>query len=105
MNGGRSPSEVNDARRENQMELTISHWGNSLGLRIPKSIAKMMHLKGGSRIRAVLKERRLILTPLAGASPLKSLAKGINLKSMVAKVTSGNKHILEEESPIGNEIW
>lgn len=89
------------------MELVLSHWGNSLGLRLPKSIAKMLHLKGGSKVTVALKNGKLILSPLVETSTLESLAKSIDLEAMVGQVTSKNKHIsLEsEESPVGNEVW
>ncbi len=87
------------------MQLTISAWGNSLGLRIPKGIAELLGIRSGSRMRAKLKAGQLILTPLAEGDSLEKLAQGIDLLKMVSKVTSKNRHLVEEDTPEGSEVW
>lgn len=87
------------------MHLTVSGWGNSLGLRIPKSIAELLGIKGGSRLKAKLEAGRLILSPVQEDASLGSLAQGIDLKKMASQVTSRNKPSGEEDIPEGNEVW
>lgn len=87
------------------MELNVSSWGNSLGLRIPKSIAEIMGLGRGSKVIAKLKGRSLILSPQGRAAAFTALAKNVDLESMVSKVTAQNRHSEDWEYPVGNEIW
>lgn len=42
---------------------TSKKWGNSLGLRIPQSIANQIKIQGGSTINLVLKKNRIELNP------------------------------------------
>lgn len=41
----------------------ISHWGNSLGIRIPIKMAEFLGLHAGSDVEIALDKRRIILTP------------------------------------------
>jgi len=47
---------------EEFMEVQISKWGNSLGLRIPKDIAVSVGLKEGSRVEITAKGQDVILS-------------------------------------------
>ncbi len=86
------------------MELALTSWGNSLGLRIPKTIVQLLGIKNGSKVTAEFKDGKLILAP-AHKNPLQELAKEINLKSLVSKVTMKNRPEREDESPVGHEVW
>ena len=88
------------------MQINVSEWGNSLGLRIPQSVAHLMKIHRGSRLSAELKDGTLILSPVTDMSTLKTIAKGINLKSMVSKITKKNRPLSDEnDAPVGSEVW
>jgi antitoxin MazE len=87
------------------MELNVSSWGNSLGLRIPKSIAEIMGLGNGSKVTAKLKGRSLILSPRSLTATFTALAKTVDLEAMVSKVTVQNRPSKDLDSPVGNEVW
>lgn len=89
------------------MQLALSGWGNSLGLRIPKSIAKILGIGKGSKLALELEDGKLVLSPLGRTASLKKLARGIDLKTLVSRVTSGNMPDESdlEDSPVGQEIW
>lgn len=89
------------------MQLILSGWGNSLGLRIPKSIARMLGVGKGSRVAMELENGKLILSPLVRHASLKKLAKGIDLKSLVSRVSTNNMPEVSdfEDQPLGQEIW
>lgn len=92
------------------MEIALSSWGNSLGLRIPKAIADLFNFKNGSKLRMELADKKIILSAIDPivAHELKKMSQGINLKKMTAKVTSKNKPHLEEwnnDEIEGKEIW
>ena len=46
---------------ENNMQVTISKWGNSLGIRIPVAVANALSLKSGDSISYELKDNALVL--------------------------------------------
>jgi antitoxin MazE len=78
------------------MRATISRWGNSLGLRIPRGLAEDAGLAEGSVIDLRVEDGRLIAEPVAVE----------NLESLLAKVTPKNLHReLFVDSPRGRETW
>ena len=89
------------------MQLILSGWGNSLGLRIPKSIARLLGIGKGAKLVMELEEGKLILSPLVKPVSFKKLAERINLKSLVAKVCPDNRPESAdfEDPPLGQEIW
>ena len=78
------------------MRATVSRWGNSLGLRIPRGIAEDAGLAEGSVLDLRVENGRLIGEPVVVE----------NLESLLAKVTPKNVHReLLVDSPRGREIW
>ena len=47
-----------------QAVLDLKYWGNSLGLRLPASIAREAHLKADQKVRIVVDHGRVIITPV-----------------------------------------
>jgi antitoxin MazE len=81
---------------EPPMRATVSRWGNSLGLRIPRGIAEDAGLAEGSLLDLRVENGRLIAEPVVVE----------NLESLLAKVTPKNVHReLLVDSPRGLEIW
>lgn len=80
------------------MDALISAWGNSLGVRIPKTYAKEIGLKNGSRVELALDGDRLIIKP---AKPKK-----YSLTSLVSQISSENCYDeMDFGRPEGREIW
>ena len=78
------------------MRATVSRWGNSLGLRIPRGLAEDAGLIEGSAIDLRVENGRLIVEPVAVES----------LESLLAKVTPKNLHDeLLIDAPRGREVW
>ncbi len=80
------------------MHLTIQKWGNSLALRIPKTVAKQVNVHKGSRMDMSLLANKIILS----ARDVKEYTLG----SLLKKVNKTNLH--EEVSfgkPLGKEVW
>ncbi|HOF34229.1 MAG TPA: AbrB/MazE/SpoVT family DNA-binding domain-containing protein [Spirochaetota bacterium] len=77
------------------MEIVVKKWGNSLGLVIPKVIAKDFNLKDGSSVEIENNEGNIVISP-----------KRINLKDMISGINSENIH---DEADFGQtsgkEIW
>ena len=49
--------------------LDIKPWGNSLGVRLPASVARVARLKADQRVRLSVQDGRVIITP-RGDKPL-----------------------------------
>jgi len=80
------------------MESRIRKWGNSLGLRIPKSLAEQTGVREGSAVEISVEENRLVVTPVR--------VEAYRLKDLLEKVTNDNLH--EEVDfgyPQGKEAW
>src|SRR6266850_8511825 len=61
----------------------VSKWGNSLGLRLPKSVAREAQLDEGDTVDVSVKDGAIVVRP---ARPTYSL------KTLVSKMTPRNRH-------------
>jgi antitoxin MazE len=80
------------------MVTKILKWGNSLGLRIPKSFAKEAGVEEGSAVDISLDGDRIVIRP---ATPVQ-----YHLTDLVSQVREDNIH--EEISTgdaVGREVW
>jgi antitoxin MazE len=81
-----------------RMQTRIQKWGNSLGLRIPKSLAEDAGVEVGSEVDLSVEAGDLIVRPRR--SPR------YDLKELLRGVTTQNVHReIETGEPIGREIW
>lgn len=78
------------------METVVKKWGNSLGIRIPKFIAKEFSLKDGTLVNIEDKENQIVINPIK-KSILNDLLKKINKDNIHDEITT--------DGPIGKEIW
>jgi antitoxin MazE len=80
------------------MRTKIQKWGNSLGLRIPKSFAEEAQIHAGSTVDLSMDDGRLVVRRLR-VPPYR-------LEDLLSKVTKDNLH---EEVPtggaVGREAW
>jgi len=80
------------------METTIKKWGNSLAVRLPRSIAQKLALKAGSTV--VMREEKKTLIIQAAPKTRKSL------KELIAMIRPENIHDeIDWGKPVGKEIW
>jgi antitoxin MazE len=80
------------------MVTKIQKWGNSLGLRIPKTFAKEAGVEDGSSVDISLEEDRIVIRPLRTAR--------YQLSDLLSQVQEDNLH--EEISigdAVGREAW
>jgi antitoxin MazE len=79
------------------MTTRIAKWGNSLGLRLPKSVAAEAGVDEGDTVDVSVKNGAIVIRP---SRPTYSL------KQLVAKITPRNRH--DEThwgASIGDEAW
>jgi antitoxin MazE len=80
------------------MVTKIKKWGNSLGLRIPKSVAKEAGVEDGSDVDISLEEDRIVIRTLNRTK--------YKLSDLLSRVRDENLH--EEVSTgdaVGREAW
>ncbi len=76
----------------------IQKWGNSLGLRIPKSFAEEAEVEPGTEVDLKVVDGGLVVRPLRRRRyRLSSLLRKINAKNLHDEVATGD--------PVGREAW
>jgi antitoxin MazE len=76
----------------------IVKWGNSLGLRIPRSFAAEVQVGDGSTVDLGLEDGKLVITVV---SP-----RQVALEELLAGVTVENRHGAVETGDVrGGEVW
>ncbi len=80
-------------------EISISKWGNSQGLRIPKSIIDALDIHIGDKVKIFIENNRAVIEPV-------KKKKIYNIDELIAKIPSDYEK--EEElfvNSMGKEIW
>jgi len=80
------------------MKTHVRKWGNSLALRIPKSVAAEAGLRPDAAVDLSIVKGKVVIEPLS-EEPL-------TLEELVARITPENVH--EETDwgpPVGREVW
>jgi antitoxin MazE len=80
------------------MQTKIQKWGNSLGLRIPRTFAAEAHVAEGSTVDLSVEDGGLLVRPIR--------ARRYTLRSLLKKVTRRNLHTeVPSGAPAGREVW
>ena len=80
------------------MRTKIVKWGNSLGLRIPKSFAEEVRVSEGSVVDLSLEDGQLVIR----VAPQLSM----DLEDLLAGITDSNLHDgIDTGDAVGGEIW
>ena len=78
------------------MTVRVQKWGNSLGVRIPKSIAQQSAIREGVELEVLYLDERVVLRPVQIPS----------LKQLLAGVRTANRPELTDWArQIGAEVW
>ena len=85
------------SRRGELLRARIAKWGNSLGVRIPRAMAREVGLDEGSDVEVKVSDGDVVLTPTS---------REYSLKELVAGITPRNRHGQTDWGPpVGNEHW
>ena len=79
------------------MQTKIQRWGNSLGVRIPRSFAAEARVEAGSSVDISVEEGSLLIRPLRRRHSLRDLLKKVTSRNLHGEVGTG--------APIGREAW
>ena len=76
----------------------IQKWGNSLGLRIPRSFAEEAGVEAGSEVDLSMRRGDLVVKP--------AKRRKYRLRELLRKMTPKNIHAeVEAGAPVGRESW
>lgn len=78
------------------MASKLQKWGNSIGIRIPKSIVEKANIQVDSEVEIEHKDGKIIIFPKKN---------NLNLDDLLSKITRENLHGEENFSIEGKEIW
>ena len=78
------------------MSVKIQKWGNSLGVRIPKTVIKKVNLSENSEVEIESKSGTIVIFPAK---------KEYSLDALLDQITKSNLHSEEEFKTEGNEVW
>lgn len=78
--------------------LDIKRWGNSLGVRLPASVARAARLTADQRVRITVEEGRVIITPDGDKPP--TLADRL---ALFDPAVHGGEAMAT--APLGREAW
>ena len=80
------------------MRTRVVKWGNSLGLRIPKTFAEEVHVSEGTQVDLTMEDGRLVIRVAEKAE--------WSLAELLAGVTPSNIHAeIETGDSVGGEQW
>ena len=79
------------------MTTRIAKWGNSLGLRLPKSVTQEAQLNEGDKVDVSVRAGAIVIRP---SRPTYSL------EELVSRITAANRHDESDcGAPQGRETW
>ena len=79
------------------MTTQLAKWGNSLALRIPRSVASAMDVREGDAVDVTVHEGAIVIRP---AVPR------YTLDELVSRITPRNRHRETDwGGPVGGESW
>ncbi len=64
------------------MQVRVTKWGNSLGIRVPKSIAARIGLTEGSQVRIFAEDDRIVISTDRPVYQLEALLEGMTPEAM-----------------------
>ncbi len=80
------------------MSFTITKWGNSLAIRIPKFLTEQLDLKEGSQVDLELVADAIVIRPTRRKKyTLEELLEGMTPNQAHSEISTG--------SPVGEELW
>ena len=84
------------------MAMTLTKWGNSVGIRISQSLLQRIGLGVGDQIEVDYQDGTIVLRPAA-----KTQRTRVDVSSMIAKITAGTLPDVSEfdTQPLGSEVW
>jgi len=80
------------------MTATISNWGNSQGVRLPKGIIRDMHLAIGDKVNVLVENHKIVIEPM-------KRKKQFDINELVSHLPSNYKVTEVIDDVVGSEEW
>ena len=80
------------------MTATISNWGNSQGVRLPKGIIRDMHLAIGDKVNVLVENHKIVIEPM-------QRKKQFDINELVSHLPSNYKVTEVIDDVVGSEEW
>ena len=75
----------------------VSKWGNSLGLRLPKSVAREAQIGEGDTVDVSVDNGTIVVRPSR---------RRYSLDELVSRINARNRHAESDwGAPVGHEVW
>lgn len=78
------------------MEVKISKWGNSMALRLPKSVVNDLSISEGTILNVITKDNKIVAEPVKKKYSLKELLNDVNNSNLHVETNTGVS--------VGNEL-
>ena len=78
------------------MASKLQKWGNSIGVRIPKTIIEQAQLAVDCPVEIEHRDGKIIIFPAQ---------KGPELRDLLGQITEDNLHSTDDFAPQGREVW
>lgn len=79
------------------MTTQVAKWGNSLGLRLPKSVAVEAHIDDGDMVDVTVEDGVIVIRPAGRRYSLDELVEGISARNRHRETDWGGT--------VGREVW
>ena len=80
------------------MKAKIQKWGNSLGIRIPRTVAQETSVESDSVVDITVEDGKILISP--------EKQKSLFLRQLLSRVTEANLHVeIVTSDPVGKETW
>jgi antitoxin MazE len=74
----------------------VSKWGNSLGLRLPKSVAREAQIGEGDTVDVSVSNGTIVVRPSR---------RRYSLDELVSRINARNRHEESDWGRLGHEVW
>ena len=81
------------------MTATVSKWGNSQGIRLPKSVTEALGIDVGQKVELVVKDEAIVI------KPLKSKREKLDIRELVKKIPADYEPSECFDESMGKEVW
>lgn len=78
------------------MEVRVSNWGNSLGVRLPKAIVDELGLAAGQSVQLELQDKTVVLRP--------AMTRRERLLALLKQIDPENIPESFDDGPVGSEL-
>ena len=86
------------------MKTTVTKWGNSLGIRLPKTLANEINLTENKKVELILQDGQIILRPIENSKMGRPNRK--NLDELLEGMTPDDFYPeIDFGESVGNESW